>query len=1462
MLRKKFKRKLSAFICLFEILAISFPVSALTTVNGYVSINNSTETDYKTKKNLLFDISGEIKNSSDYKEIINYDENQRLSSDSILNYLIENNLLSSDLNLEYDGIKIKSEVVDKFYFRDNDTNIRKSDFLATLGKALYGVKESRPIVFNTKSIRWVDGSQQILYLTDYVPDGYKGSDTEFDYSNGDYSVFVSPNVYEMYFKDLLSSGIVDLDEFSDTLFIESYNKYGTVKDERRVLPLWSESLGLFDVLSNSNPNNYSIQSGTSVLGSGFKLEKDGFNVKITNVDSSWFFEEDLLYIDALRYVEKALRKTEKDMSKLESDIINYKYGVKYLERVPSDYVETVKYLIAKGVIDFEDENEFKSLFKPLSSSLFRKLIYRVHNKDARVNFSNIQLTDSDNYWLSRGFNETSINLYEGSAPKYDTEVEEVNTVANNVDTNTEDNGILANSHLSFLGSRSKVIASTKNKEFIVTRVFNTSSNTYYYKDIELKGSTKTDSTIIEVKEDKNDNLLKVKFKIKANSSVAAVAILDANMKVKNKNGVVSIGSVPAVAYSESSGTGSNKVSDVFIPKSALNSLTGFPIFVSEDKYLINKESGASALILEDSKKALIGNQVFNLKDTMVYGLNGEVYYNLQLIKYLLSESMLSSLDNGDLFFTKGYPKNEKLIKIKNNSNSDLGNLYVKKLTTRSTFNVTTGKDSFKEDVFYNLSQSNSLSNFLIYDLSKDLKSDKSIKMILELSYVFPESSDVGIDTEFLAKYKNKTLTTSDVYNYMYKRPNTKVLQDWWDSNLTFSNALINYIMGTESIKYVKSGFLMPSITILGDLSSKNSDEKTYLDVLNSLFETSLGLNESFINSTKSNTKRNLDFIHSYFHYESNFLIDTGNKALDGLISERTFNYIVGSDGKYEKSPGIYEKSNYSDFYEYAVLESNGNVYHKVKDSKYFEGNYSYDKSSINLKEVVGLKYVYNKVFSYNQTYYINSNLNQEGWDAYTCLSNSNGVIMFAMNNPISFYYKDGDLYTTTSKSSSVSSWLTSFADENFGKGNYSIPKGSQIYGKPNVSDYKKGYYRIGDKYYKVKKDGGKLQELKNSDMSELDGEKVNVYLTVALPSNLYAFDENTMYVRRVNNDVRYDLRNVTNVGIVNNIIESIVFNNSSYVNFSKIPNNAKVIIGYNVFEKSGGYLQSSVVSGNDVISLNGSALSSNSFPDSFKSIVSRHIGNIPITSSGFGDINSQFIDYVKDLKFGKGQSDSKYDRTLKLNSKGSLVVTETILSNSYSKDTPFNSFCYSFKLKDGVVFKEIGNSGRYTLVPISNDRVDGDLTGASYFVESLSYSEQESVVAGLFPSEYRPASRLSEFAEAILASYDIKRVDDFLGLLSYLIRLMCTWLIGTNTLLLVLRNDVIDSIVYDIKYPNNNKYGNLTSNRFSSRFSFDIYSFFTFGLQSVDSKPSLIKGLVISGVLFVIASLLSIGYFG
>lgn len=1456
-MRSKFIRRVAGAVCVFNILSNSLVVSALTTVSGYVSINNSTETDYKTTKDLMFDIAGEIKTSSDYKEILNYDENQKLSSDNVLNYLIENNLLSSDLNLKYDGIKVSTEVVDKFDFRSDKSEIRKSDFLATLGKALYGVKESRVLVFNTKSIRWINGSQQILYLTDYVPDGYDGDDDEFDYSNGDYSIFVTPNVYEMYFKDLVSSGVVSLDEFSDSVFIESYKTYGTTAVSKRVLPAWSDSLGNYDVLSSTNPSSYSVQSGSSVLGSGFEIKKDGFDVSVTNKDTSWFFGEDLLTIEALQYIEKALRVNEKEMTETEANIITYKYGVKYLERVPSEYRNTVKFLIAKGVLNFENEEEFTNLFKPLSGEFFRTLIYRVHNKDARFDFSSIQLTDSDNYWLSKGLSETEISFYEGTAPEYDTEVEEV---TNSETSSIEETPSMAN-FFGLISGREKVIAdSFKNKEYKVTRTFKTDGNTYYYDDIELKSSTEIKDPITEVVYDKPSNLLKVTFKVKANSSVAAVAIVDAHMKVKNKNGLISVGTIPAVAYSsfgDSSG-------DYFIPQSAIRNLTGFPIFVSEDKYLINKQTGAKALILEDSKKALIGNHVFNLGETMIYGLNGEVYYNLKIIKYLLSEAMLSSLDNEDLFYTKGYSNSEEVFTVKNSSGNEIDSLYARQLLHRISESESDSMniDDPVKSWFFDISQSNSLSNYLIYDISEEVKSEETMNLIIEFQYVFPNSSDVGVDSEFLNKYSNATLTTTDVYNYMYKRPSTKTLQSWWDSNITFSNALINYIMGTEGIKYIKSGFLMPKIVVLGDLSEKNSDDISYYDALNSVFEYGIGLNESFINSVKSNTSRNLDFVKSYFNYQSNFLINSGDNALDGLIYERTFKYFKGEQGSYLKSPGVYEKSNYIDYQDYCVLESNGNVYQLQDTVDYFE-KFETRAKTVTLKNTGGLAHQDLDSFDKGKIYKIDPDTSVNKSNSYTCVQTSNGKAQLVVHRAKEMYFDGETLSMKKDGTGTLKDYIKTFGDAQFGEGNYSIPDEDDLYPRPNLDKFYKGYFYMNGKFYQVKEDGGKLEEIKDEDeIKKLAGKKIKVYASVILDSNIFKVDTDTGYIKKTNNDVRYALRNVTNIGIVSNIIDSITYNNSNYLTLAQLPNKAQVVIGYNVFEKNGGALQSNVVTGSDVLACNGMSLVASEFPDQFKSIVSRHIGQIALTSKGFGSITGQFIDYVKDLKFGKGQSNSKYDRTLKLNDKGTLIVTDTILSSTYSKDTSFNSFCYSFKVKDGILFKQVADTNRYTLVTVSNVKAEGDLTSTSYFRESLSYDDDESLVAGLIPNEFRPAAKLSEYAEAILKAYDAQRIDDFTGLISYLIRLVCSWLICTNTILLVLRNDVLDSLVYEIKYPRNKKFGNVGVGSSSNRFNFDIYSILTFGLQSVDSKTSLLKGLVVSGVLFVIAALLSIGYFG
>lgn len=1447
----KSAKRVGSLVCLFVLFANPIAAGALTTVTGYVSINNSTETDFKTTEEFLFDMSGKLNSNSDHKEILNYDEKQKQSEDNVLNYLVKNNILSSDLSIEYDGVKVKTSVSDKFDFRAKNKVIKKSDFLATLGKAVYGVKKSRPLVFNTKSIRWVDGSEQMLYLTDYKPSGYNGKDDEFDFSSGDYSIFVTPNVYEMYFKELVSSGVVSLEEFSDTIFIDSYNNYGSVVSGLRVLPSWDDSLGYYDVLSTSDPNGYKIQSGSSVLGSGFEISKDGFNVNVKSKSNSWFFDEDLLTIDALTYVEKALRSNEKEMTKTEADIINYKYGVEYLEKIPSENRDTVKFLIAKGILNFEDEAEFKDLFKPLNSKFFRKLIYRVHKKDARVDFSTIQLTDSDNYWLSKGFSESSVSFYVGQAPSFDTQVSEINNSTASADTKS--NPSIKNL-FGLINSREKVIADkAKGKEYSVTRIFNITSNTYYYKGAELNGSTKVEGDITEINEDKVNKLLKVKFKVKANSEVAAVAILDANMMVKNKDKVVSVGTIPAMAH-VTVGEGDSQKTTYFVSQTSLRNLTGLPIFVSEDKYLINKQTGAKALILDDHNKALIGNHVFNLDGTVVYGLNGEVYYNLDIIKYLLSEAMLSSLDYDSIFYTAGYSGNEKPIEVRNANGDVMENIYMRKLKSRADGSDANGEAPVTDKWFYDISQANSLGNYLIYDVSKEVGSEKPMNMIVELKYVLPNSEDIGIDSSFLSKYKEGKLTLSDVYSSLYARPTNSTLQKWWDSNLTFTNALFNYVMGTEGVKYVNSGYLMPSITVLGDLSEKSKNGTTCYEGLNNLFENSMGLQGSFITSVKSNTTRQLDFIKSYFNYQSNFFISTGDSALDGLIYSRNFRYLVGTEGKYEKSPGIYEPSNYTDYGDYVVLKTNGNVYHWLNGSSYFKP-YS-ENSFIYLKDQAGLASQDYSNFIEGANYYVNKS---KGSNKYVVMGNPSGKVLLYLTSPKTFYCDGTKLFEKSDYTGSFADTKAKFFDDEFGKDNWSKANKEQSALRPTGVKLKKGYYRFGTTYYEVKKDGAEPKEIKGS---KLEGEKVKVYYAVKLDTNIFRADNETNYIKKTNNDPRLAMRNVTNVGIVSNIIESIVYNNSRYVKFSELPNKAKVVIGYNVFQKIGNALESPIVSGPSVSNLVGSNLTGPDMPESFKTLALGHLGNVPIYNKGFGSVNGQFSDYIKTIKFGKGREDDSFDRTIKLNSKGSLVVAGAILPEKYSPGIPINGFCYSMTLNDGLKFKEIGDSGRYVLVSFSNDRVDGAFSDTSYFVEDLSFSDAESLVAGLSATKYSPAAGLSDFTKNLLEAYDSQRIEDFTGLLSYLIRVICTWLVGSNTVLLVLRNDVLDSLVYEIKYPKSKKYGGVNLNSSRNKFSVDIYSILTFGLQNVDSKTSLLKGLVVSGVLFIIAALLSISYFG
>lgn len=1423
-----------------EIVKVWFDV----TIAGIVPINNITEMDYKLSSSSLDEIYSMYKYVADHIELFTGNNESPLTEDPVTNYLKERGIVCTDLDITFNGIRVDASLSDKYNYSD-DHKMNTTEFLMGLSKSVYGVQESRTLLVRSKSIR--NGSVITETTSDnYSPINFSPSrfitreleENEeaafnFYFNYGDINVYRTPNVAEMYFTNLVKDGVVSLSDFTDRDFVNYYNSIGKTTSK----PAWHNANGVVDISGDVNPN---------ILGKRFSVSSFGGTLSISPNDYTYFTNENLNTIDALVYIERVLKFNEKNLTKLESDIITYKYGVDYINRVPNEYQDTVKFLIAKGMINFEDSSELNDLFRPLTYKQMKTYLYRLNNKDARFDFSKVQLTDSDNYLFSKGFGETSLKILEGSSPYFDTSI--VNEVASGVSSKKYDLVLVDT-----IGDTPSV----NTKKFTVKRVFDTSDYKFFYKGIELNKDTPVKDSIKSV--NSNGNKLTISFEIEALSEVSAVAILDANMVTESKrNNIVSVGTVDAIAYVSSN---KSKEENIFISKTSLVNLPSMPLLVVNDKYIVNKQTGAKALLLNDNKKALIGNHVINFNDTIVYGLNGEIYYNLAVLKSIMSESMLSSLDPSEMFITTGYSSNERIVDLVNGSDSVVDSMYVRELRSKDP-GTTDGSINETPKLFLNISQSNALSNYVIYDLKTDLGVSDDIKMVLEFNYVLPDAKDLGVDEEFIDDFINGGLTVSEVYDFAYKRPQNEVLRRWWDSNITFSNALMNYIMGTSKVEYVNSGYLMPKITILGDLSKTNSAGETYLVKLNQFFTNSIGLTSDFINSTLMNTNNSLNFINSYFNYQGNFHVSTGDSTLDSLIYKRNFNYLVGTSGKYyDGNSNSYKDSNYSDFGDYIVLGVNDNVYIRPEAVTYLEDYNGSSSKVLRLKNVPGVLYQPVESIQENSIYTIsgligNSSMSFKGV-RYTETCN-----FVAMMEPYKMYSDGSDLYKEKEHKTNLKSTLQGLAKSYFGD---TYSKGVVIdsddrYKSMNVGiELKKGYYLIDGGYYNIKKDGDTPNENNKVNISKTKGKEVYIFPTFGLSRVLFRGDIITKEITKANNDPRLNIRNVSNIGIVSNMIDSIVYKNSDYVNINGIVDGSKVVIGSNVFIKQKGLLQSEVVSGSNVISLAGAQISGLSLPDNFRSIAETHIGNIPMISSATGGVTSQFKDYITSLSFGTGQEGADTKGVLRVGDKGYLVVRNGIFVDKYREGSPFIGFCYSMRISDKVKFRKIGDSNRYILVNISTDSKDGNLSDTKYFTESLDLPDSLNSIVGLTPSQFKESSNLGDFVDELLKAYDIQRINDITGLVAYVLRMLSILLTATNLIITVLRGPTLDAIVYDIKYKKPKGYSGFSSR--GKDYEVDLYSIFTFGLQSVDTEKSLLRGVIVSGCLAGVSVFLTLMYF-
>lgn len=1397
---KRLRRIIS--IALLSFSSISYVSTfALTPIVGYHSINNSSEGTYKTDKSILQSIIDKIGSSSNFNEIINYSEDKSFVSDNtIIAYLIENDILTEDLKIKDENL-YDTSTFSKIDYEDGDALVSRSDFLVALTKAVYGVQESRPLVYKTNATRVIENKRISLMMNNnYIPSGYEDYDYKegdnLDFSKGDYAVYVTPNVYELYFKTLIDKGILSLSEFSNISFVDDMNSYGKVFDGVKRLPIWSNELGLYRV-GSSNSSSVEVY-GDNPLGQAFKYE-DG---DISNNDSSWLFNEDLLTIDALKYIESLLRLTEKDMTDTEANLINYKYGVNYINNIPDEDKSTISFLVAKGILNFEDGSDFENIYKNLNMEFFLKLIYRVDNPNARLDFSTIQLTDNDNYWLSKGFSSGSLKFVQtNSVPETKTVVTELKQDSNN----------------SFFKERVVTIASGE-KEYKVERTFYSGVD-YYYKGVKItKGMDKKDeiSKVEEVETAGKVIGIKVTFTVKATSPQAAVAILDANTYSKSGD-TVDLGTLPTINK-----VVAGKKEVTYLSQDALAKLSGTPIKIIEDKYLMNTETGARALLLEDNKIAIVGNEIIQTSDNIVFGLNGEVHYNFEIISKLLSETMINELDPNSVY--KNLSSDVRYSLYSASSKNSIGTAYVQEFWTNAPGNNVSIKDKY-----YNITQNNAFSNYLIKDVAKDLGVENSVYMVVEFEYIVSKNMSDSFGSFDANRFLNNALTIKEVMNWIYTKPSAVTLSNWWEENMSFNNSLINYMMNSKNLNYMKSGYLTPKITFLSMESDVLDGDK-----LNNFFRDVVKLSPTLLNNY------NNGFVQSFFNFNG-VNKPTNSFAIDNLKMSRTLDY----SNPYERKD---DKQRYVTFPGYAISASK-QIYRQVSD----DNNYTIDtnKKTItkNSREVLqegtySVGGVYTLTHSNGNNYtYICTNIDDKG--RVTLVSTKAVDAKF-----------DGDKLVTVSDSSySMVDYINDF-HKGFTQNCSVWKKESSAMGNPGSVYYpRKDSYYIAGTYNVLSADGKSFSTVDpktNSGKKTLKKlSKIKVYPVIRFSS----LEMTPTIDNKIINEPNYpylNMGNVSNVGLSAQIIDSIVQSNSEYVSMSGIPADATVVIGDISFKKVGSALVSPLLSIPNLTSKYSATDLGNgtdSDPD-VVSLVADTLGtlNVTLINNGIFDGGDLLSSYLTYSAIGSGADSTDFNNSLVRVNNQLVIRNGKSDKTAYSPGSNFSNYSISIKLDNAIKFRPLGTDNSvYTLVTTVNKGADGYINNLNYFRETLSYSDLELMRGDLSKSKFSASENSEALMQKFRDLFSIKAERDFLGLLRYWVRVLCTWLTFINLLIAYVKSTVLDVVIRDIRYPSS-----------SDRNGIDIYKILTLGFQDVDTKIGPLKAVGLSFMFFAIMVFVSV----
>lgn len=398
-------------------------------VYGFYSINNNNKgIDYKVDKKVISNVITAL-GVQRGKDVYVNELPERVMQDLSIEkaYLIENGYVSRRAALCYgkEGISaVQRNTNDDGNKADDGRDLMcKTELYTSLYRILKGTLESRPVIWRTGAFRNINGGQEQVYSQK----NYKTSDGESVHAifSADYNVYVDADVPELYLAELLNKGLLAKEELSTTKsnFLAEYSRM-QASDYKAA---WAATAGPILLDGNASMRNYLGDSVTLHSADGNTLWNAGIKYP-TNVGSGsilmdrkqpdYFRQENLTTMDALKIIEHLVRNFEKDMTKTEAATVAYKYGNRFLSTLDSDSKDTITFLTAKGILNFEDPSEYVDLYQDFTYSAAYKLLYRVANENARYDFSKIQLTDNDVYWQERGFAEDEIAIVDGDDLPY------------------------------------------------------------------------------------------------------------------------------------------------------------------------------------------------------------------------------------------------------------------------------------------------------------------------------------------------------------------------------------------------------------------------------------------------------------------------------------------------------------------------------------------------------------------------------------------------------------------------------------------------------------------------------------------------------------------------------------------------------------------------------------------------------------------------------------------------------------------------------------------------------------------------------------------------------------------------------------------------------------------------------------------------------------------------------------